>query len=118
MDHKLFLRSLFDAAIAAAQPASTLAALLPEPPRGRTVVIGAGKASAEMARALEAHWPGPLTGVVVTRYGHGAPTRSIEILEASHPVPDEAGAGAARRIMAAVGGLTADDLVKIGRAHV
>ncbi len=111
MDQKAFLRSLFDAAVAAAQPMKTLAGFLPSPPKGRTVVIGAGKASAEMARALEAHWTGPLTGLVVTRYGHGADTRSIEILEASHPVPDEAGADAARRIMALVHGLSADDLV-------
>ena len=111
MDQKAFLRSLFDAAIAAAQPLHTIAARLPSPPKGRTVVVGAGKASAEMARALEAHWSGPLSGLVVTRYGHGAATRSIEILEASHPVPDEAGAEAARRIMALVRGLSADDLV-------
>ena len=111
MDQKAFLRSLFDAAIAAAQPMKTIAGLLPAPPKGRTVVIGAGKASAEMARALEASWQGPLSGLVVTRYGHGADTASIEILEASHPVPDEAGAEAARRIMALVQGLTADDLV-------
>ncbi len=111
MDQKAFLRSLFDAAIAAAQPMKTIAGLLPTPPKGRTLVIGAGKASAEMARALEAHWPGPLTGLVVTRYGHRAPTRSIEILEAGHPVPDEAGASAARRMMQFVDGLTPDDLV-------
>ena len=111
MEQSAFLRSLFDAAIAAAQPALTLPALLPSPPKGRTVVIGAGKASAEMARALEAHWPGPLEGLVVTRYGHGAATRGIEIAEASHPVPDEAGAAAARRMMALVRGLSADDLV-------
>ncbi len=89
----------------------TIAAWLPPPPRGETIVVGAGKASAEMARALEAHWSGPLSGLVVTRYGYGADTKSIEILEASHPVPDEAGAEAARRIMARVQGLTADDLV-------
>lgn len=111
MDPKAFLRSLFDAAIAAAQPATTLAALLPMPPKGRTIVIGAGKASAEMARALEAHWQGSLEGLVVTRYGHAAHCRHIEILEASHPVPDEAGAEAARRIKALVSGLTPDDLV-------
>jgi hydroxypyruvate reductase len=74
-------------------------------------VIGAGKASAEMARALETHWQGPLSGLVVTRYGHGAATRWIEIVEASHPVPDQAGADAATRILALVRGLTADDLV-------
>ncbi len=74
-------------------------------------MIGAGKASAEMARALETHWQGPLSGLVVTRYGHGAATRWIEIVEASHPVPDQAGADAATRILALVRGLTADDLV-------
>ena len=111
MDQKAFLRSLFDAAIAAAQPMKTIAHLLPTLPQGKTLVIGAGKASAEMARALEAHWPGPLTGLVVTRYGHGAPTKSIEIVEASHPVPDEAGAVAARRMLQFVDDLTPDDLV-------
>ena len=111
MDQKAFLRSLFDAAIAAAQPMTTIARLLPPPPKGRTLVIGAGKASAEMARALEAHWSGPLSGLVVTRYGHAVPTKAIEILEASHPVPDEAGAEGARRMMRFVEGLTADDLV-------
>jgi len=111
LNQKAFLRSLFDAAIAAAQPIKTIQAFLPQPPKGRTIVIGAGKASAEMARALEAHWTGPLLGLVVTRYGHGAETRAIEILEAAHPVPDEAGAEAARRIMAYVEGLSDDDLV-------
>ena len=111
MDQSLFLRSLFDAAIAAAQPATTIAAHLPPPPKGRTLVIGAGKASAEMARALERHWPGALSGLVVTRYGHGAATDSIEIVEASHPVPDQAGLDAAARMMAMVRGLSADDLV-------
>ena len=111
LDPKAFLRSLFDAAIAAAQPEKTLAPLLPASPKGRTIVIGAGKASAEMARALEQHWSGPLEGLVVTRYGHGAPCAHIEILEASHPVPDAAGAEAARRIKALVTGLSADDLV-------
>ena len=107
----MFLRSLFDAAIAAAQPAETIAAHLPPPPRGRTLVVGAGKASAEMARALERHWRGPLSGLVVTRYGHGAATAGIEIVEASHPVPDQAGLDAAARMMAMVTGLNADDLV-------
>ena len=75
------------------------------------MVIGAGKAAASMAQALEAHWPGPLSGLVVTRYGHGAPCRHIEVVEASHPVPDAAGQAAAQRMMALVQGLTADDLV-------
>ena len=111
MDPKAFLRSLFDAAIAAAQPSKTLARHLPSRPTGRTLVIGAGKASAEMARALEQCWSGPLEGLVVTRYGHAAETRAIEIVEASHPVPDQAGADAARRMLALVAGLGADDLV-------
>ncbi len=111
MNQKSFLRSLFDAAVSAADPVKTIAAYLPPPPKGRTVVIGAGKASAEMARAFELHWKAPLSGLVVTRYGHGAATREIEILEASHPVPDRAGADAAARILASVRGLTADDLV-------
>ncbi|MDR3462215.1 MAG: glycerate kinase [Beijerinckiaceae bacterium] len=111
MEPKSFLRALFDAAIAAADPMKTIEALLPPPPKGRTLVIGAGKASAEMARALEAHWQGPLSGLVVTRYGHGAETKSIEIVEASHPVPDQAGADAAKRMLELVKGLSADDLV-------
>ena len=111
MDPKSFLRRLFDAAVAAADPMRTIAGFLPPPPAGRTLVIGAGKASAEMARALEAHWPGPLSGLVVTRYGHGAATRHIEIVEAGHPVPDQAGADAARRMLALVAGLAPADLV-------
>ncbi|MDB5558787.1 MAG: glycerate kinase [Enterovirga sp.] len=108
---KALLMRLFEAAVASAQPARVIARHLPEPPRGRTLVIGAGKASAEMARALEAHWPGELSGLVVTRYGHAVPTRGVEIVEASHPVPDEAGERAARRMLDLVRGLTADDLV-------
>jgi hydroxypyruvate reductase len=108
---RALLRSLFDAAIAAAQPALCLPKFLPEPPRGRLVVIGAGKASAAMARVFEDHWPGPLSGAVVTRYGYRVPCRRIEILEAAHPVPDEAGLAASRRILGAVAGLTADDTV-------
>jgi glycerate 2-kinase len=111
LDPKTFLRALFDAAVSAADPMKTIAPLLPAPPKGRTLVIGAGKASAEMARALEAHWTGPLSGLVVTRYGHGAETKHIEIVEASHPVPDQAGADAAVRMLDLVKGLTADDLV-------
>jgi hydroxypyruvate reductase len=111
IDHPALLRSLFDAAIAAAQPALCLPPHLPPPPRGRTIVIGAGKASAAMARALEDHWPGPLTGLVVTRYGYQVPCQRIEIVEAAHPVPDAAGLRAAERIAALVTGLSADDLV-------
>ncbi len=102
---------MFDAAIAAAQPALCLPPHLPPPPTGRTVVIGAGKASAAMARALEEHWDAPLEGLVVTRYGHEVPCRRIEIVQAAHPVPDAAGIEATRRIRQAVEGLTDDDLV-------
>jgi len=105
------LRGMFDAAIAAAQPALRVPPFLPDRPRGRTVVIGAGKASAAMAKAVEDHWNGPLSGLVVTRYGHAVPRGRIEIVEAAHPVPDATGLAAARRIHAMVGGLTEDDLV-------
>jgi hydroxypyruvate reductase len=102
---------MFDAAIAAAQPALCLPPHLPPPPRGRTIVIGAGKASAAMARALEDHWRGPLEGIVVTRYGYEVPCERIEIVQAAHPVPDAAGLEASRRIAALVSGLSEDDLV-------
>jgi glycerate 2-kinase len=105
------LRAMFDAAIAAAQPGRCVPPHLPEPPAGRLVVIGAGKASAAMARAVEDHWPGPLSGLVVTRYGYHVPCQRIEIVEAAHPVPDAAGEAAARRLLALVQGLTAADLV-------
>ena len=102
---------MFDAAVAAAQPALCLPPHLPPPPKGRTIVIGAGKASAAMARALEDHWSGPLEGLVVTRYGYEVPCDRIEIVQAAHPVPDAAGIEAAQRIRQLVTGLTADDLV-------
>ena len=102
---------MFDAAVAAAQPALCLPPHLPQPPKGRTIVIGAGKASAAMARALEDHWAGPLEGLVVTRYGYEVPCERIEIVQAAHPVPDAAGIEAAERIRQLVTGLTADDLV-------
>ena len=105
------LRAMFDAAVAAALPDKSLPSHLPPPPKGRTIVIGAGKASAAMARALEQHWSGPLTGLIVTRYGHGVPCQRIEIVEAAHPVPDEKGLDAARRILGMVQGLSEDDLV-------
>ena len=112
---RALLRQMFDAAVAAAQPSHCLpphlTAYLQDPPRGRTIVIGAGKASAEMARVFEQHWPGKITGLVVTRYGYAVPCERIEIVEASHPVPDQAGMDAARRILDLVTGLTADDLV-------
>ena len=105
------LRAMFDAAVEAALPAHVVPTHLPAPPRGRTVVVGAGKASAAMAKAVEDAWPGPLEGLVVTRYGHAVPCERIEIVEAAHPVPDEAGRQAAERILALVQGLGPDDLV-------
>jgi glycerate 2-kinase len=107
----ILLRAMFDAAVAAAQSSHCLPPHLPEPPKGRTIVIGAGKASAEMARVLEQHWSGPLEGLVVTRYGYAVPCTRIDIMESSHPVPDAASVMAAQRILAQVSGLTADDLV-------
>ncbi|CAJ0822498.1 glycerate kinase type-2 family protein [Ralstonia flaminis] len=105
------LRAMFDAAVASAQPSLCLAQHLPPAPKGRTIVIGAGKASAAMAQALEAHWPGPLEGLVVTRYGYAVPCERIEIVEAAHPVPDAAGLEATARVRQLVSGLTEDDLV-------
>lgn len=109
--HRQLLRNMFDAAIAAAQPALCVPRHLPPAPKGRLVVIGAGKASAAMARAVEDHWHGPFSGLVVTRYGYAVPCQRIEIVEAAHPVPDAAGETAARRMLQVVAGLTADDLV-------
>lgn len=111
LDPRTLLRQMFDAAVAAAQPSHCLPPHLPAPPRGRTLVIGAGKASAEMARVFETHWPGPLSGLVVTRYGYAVPCERIEIVEAAHPVPDQAGMTAAQRMLELVAGLSADDLV-------
>jgi hydroxypyruvate reductase len=105
---------MFEAAVASAQPALCIAPQLPSPESlgaGRLVVIGAGKASAAMARAVEDAWRGPLGGLVVTRYGYAVPCQRIEIVEAAHPVPDDAGVAAAERILEAVRGLAADDLV-------
>ncbi len=113
-----FLRALFDVAVARAQPRSIMAPFLPPPPKGRTLVIGAGKASGAMVEALDALWPqdAPISGLVATRYGYvppalrGKPGR-IELVETAHPVPDAAGEAAARRMLALTRGLTADDLV-------
>ncbi|CAG2154757.1 glycerate kinase type-2 family protein [Cupriavidus numazuensis] len=117
-DPRDFLQRLFDSAVRSAQPAAVLAEYLPKPPRGRTIVVGAGKASGAMARVFDSLWPAgaPLEGLVVTRYGHTPPRESdapqrIEIVEAAHPVPDEAGRVAAGRMLEMVKGLTADDLV-------
>jgi glycerate 2-kinase len=101
---------MFDAAVAAADPMRCVPPMLPEPPRGRTLVLGAGKASAAMAQAVEAHWPGALSGLIITRYGFARPCDRIEIVEAAHPVPDQAGADAARRLLDLAGGLGPDDL--------
>lgn len=105
------LKAMFSAAIDASQPALRIPHFLPAPPKGRTVVIGAGKAAAAMAQVVERHWPGPLEGVVVTRYGYAVPCQRIRVLEAAHPVPDDNGRQAARAVLDAVSGLGADDLV-------
>ena len=117
-DPQTLLRSLYDVAVQRALPLHNTAAHLPSPPKGRTLVLGAGKAGGAMAQAVEALWPldAPLSGLVVTRYGHtpprpaGLPER-IEVVEAAHPVPDAAGLQAAERILELTKGLTADDLV-------
>lgn len=108
---RVLLTEMFRAAIASAQPAVCVPPHLPQPPPGRLIVIGAGKASAAMAQAVEQHWPGPLSGLVVTRYGYGVRCGRIEIVEAAHPVPDAAGLRAAERMLAMVKGLSYDDLV-------
>ena len=110
MDRAL-LEQMFRQAVAQAQPALAVSRHVPERPKGRTIVIGAGKASAQMARAFEQAWDGPLSGLVVTRYGYGEACERIEIVEAAHPVPDEAGFLAARRMLETVSGLGPDDLV-------
>jgi len=111
VDPTSLLHRMFDAAVARAMPDKCLPPFLPNPPKGRTIVVGAGKAAATMARAVEDHWRGELMGLVVTRYGHHAPTKRIEVVEAAHPVPDLAGREAAERILKLVQGLTRDDLV-------
>ncbi|MGE5793843.1 MAG: glycerate kinase type-2 family protein [Bacteroidota bacterium] len=105
------LRRLFDAAVGAVSAAKCLPPRLPAPPAGRTIVVGGGKAGAAMAQAVEAHWRGALSGLVVTRYGHGVPCERIEVVEAAHPVPDAAGRRAAARMLEMVKGLGPDDLV-------
>src|SRR5271165_7209199 len=114
MGERALLRRIFDAAVKSAAADAAVPPNLPEPPAGRTIVVGAGKAAAAMARAVEAHWPvdRPLSGLVVTRYGHGvAPLARIEVVEAGHPVPDAAGEAAAARILDLVRGLMPNDLV-------
>ena len=102
---------MFDAAVAAADPLQRVPAFLPARPAGRVVVVGAGKAAARMAQAVEQAWDGPLSGLIVTRYGHAVPCSHVEVVQAAHPVPDAAGERAARRILELVSDLGADDLV-------
>lgn len=109
-DPARFLRSLFDRAVEVADPMRSLAGFLPEKPNGRVLVIGAGKASARMAEAVEAAW-GPCEGLVITRYGYARPCQGIEIVEAAHPVPDQAGVDATRRMLDLLEDLTEDDFV-------
>src|SRR5574343_403559 len=108
---KAILRHLFDAAVAASDPSQCIPKNLPPDDGGRLIVIGAGKASAAMARAVDEHWSGPVQGLVVTRYGHGVPCEHIEIVEAAHPVPDAAGQAVAARMLALAEGLRAEDRV-------
>src|SRR2546425_1167818 len=113
MEPKQLLIQSFEAAVAAADPLKILPNHLPAPPSGKTLVIGAGKAAASMALAVERHWPAgaALEGLVVTRHGHGLPTRRIKVIEAGHPVPDESGESAAKEILQRVGHLAPDDLL-------
>jgi glycerate 2-kinase len=108
---RALLQRMFEAAVSAASPALCVPPHLPQPPAGRTIVIGAGKAAAAMAAAVESNWEGELSGIVVTRYAHGQPCKMIEVVEAAHPIPDEAGRVAALRILDLLRGLTTDDLV-------
>ncbi|MGD0490255.1 MAG: glycerate kinase [Steroidobacteraceae bacterium] len=108
---RALLEQMFRAAIASAQPAVCIPRHLPAPPSGRLIVVGAGKGSAAMARTVEEHWPGALSGLVVTRYGYGVPCERIEVVEAAHPVPDAAGMRAAQRMLDLVQGLSENDLV-------
>ena len=110
-DPRDILTALFDAAVAAADPEAALAPALPDPPKGRTVVIGAGKGAAQLGRAFEKLWPGAFDGVIVTRYGYAAPCERLKVMEAAHPVPDAAGLAGAEALMSAVSGLGEDDLV-------
>ena len=107
----VFLRKLFDTAVAAASPENCMHKWLPMRPDGRVVIVGAGKAAASMALELEKHWAEPLEGVVIVPYGHSADCKSIEIIEAAHPVPDDAGLAAARTVLERVSDLSASDTV-------
>ncbi len=108
---KPFLTSIFEAAIAAADPLKAMRPHLPVRPKGRTIVIGYGKGAAQMAQAFEQLWDGPCEGLIVTRYGYAAPAKKLEVIEASHPVPDDAGLAAGKRLLALLENLTPDDLV-------
>lgn len=110
-DPESLLKQMFEAARKAADPAICVPPHLPQPPKGKTIVVGAGKAAASMARAVEQAWPGELDGLVLTRYGHAVPCERIRVAEGAHPVPDEAGAKAAALILGKVQGLDQDDLV-------
>ncbi|HEY1720316.1 MAG TPA: glycerate kinase [Magnetospirillaceae bacterium] len=111
IDARSFLLSLFQAALTAADPLQRVPPHLPKPPRGRTIVVGGGKAASSMAAAVEAHWQGPLSGLVICPHGYGLPTKHIEIAEAAHPVPDVNGERAAQRMLGLLDGLSEDDLV-------
>ena len=113
MNPRELLLGSFQAALGAADPLQIVPRHLPDPPKGRTVVVGAGKAAASMAMAVETHWlaGAPLEGVVITRYGHGLPTQRIRVVEAGHPVPDESGEAAAREILTLAQSLGPDDLL-------
>lgn len=111
IDPRAFLTSLFEAAVAAADPERTIRKFLPGKPKGRTIVVGAGKGASQMARALERAWEAPLSGVVVTRYGYAVPCERIEVLQSAHPVPDAAGLAGSQRLLETVAGLGKDDLV-------
>lgn len=111
LDPKAFLISIFNAAVAAADPLRTIEQHLPPKPKGRTIVVGFGKGAAQMAQAFETVWDGPYEGLIVTRYGYGAPTKTLEVVEASHPVPDENGLKAGARLLELVSDLSKDDLV-------
>ena len=112
-DARSFLRDLLDRAIDAANPARTVPDFLPAPPKGRTLLIAAGKAAASMAKAVEDNWPdhAPLSGIALTRYGHGVHCERIEVIEAAHPVPDNRGHEAAKRLLKEVDELGSDDLL-------
>ncbi|HEY4997795.1 MAG TPA: DUF4147 domain-containing protein, partial [Usitatibacter sp.] len=115
MDPRDLLIASFHAALAAADPLQIVPPHLPAPPRGRTVVVGAGKAAASMALAVERHWPlaQPLDGIVITRYGHGLALKRVRVVEAGHPVPDEKGEAAAREILSLAQALDEDDLLLV-----